>query len=369
MPVMDMRTPRPALEAEGRVDEEQGLPEVIVARNVPVLLYAKRSEVETEALQQLVALAESPLPVGYVAAMPDVHVGKGVTIGTVFASEKYVAPMAVGVDIVPFDGINKDTLSNTQLVKIQQLIKRRIPTGRDAHKMPLQGAEQTLDKISNKRAPSKYLEEMMSAPNIAKQLGTLGGGNHFLEVVYDETGRVWIMLHSGSRNIGNSTATHYDRLAKQDLLQRGIESPSHLNYLELESKEGQRYLQDMLWCQEYAWHNRSFMRDLMIDIVEDVTKASVALDESVNIHHNFCQCERCMYTDPKSGATVERDLYVTRKGATPAAKGQMGLIPGSMGTGSYVTMGRGQRAVLELLLSWGGPPHEPHCCQEKHLPG
>ena len=126
----------------------------------------------------------------------------------------------------------------------------------------------------------------------------------------------------------------------------------------------------MLWCQEYAWHNRSFMRDLMIDIVEDVTKASVALDESVNIHHNFCQCERCTYTvspfwpcrrlrafhnalttqraaeehqlhkdaclqDPKSGATVERDLYVTRKGATPAAKGQMGLIPGSMGDPSF----------------------------------
>ncbi|EIE20289.1 UPF0027-domain-containing protein [Coccomyxa subellipsoidea C-169] len=328
-------------------NEERGLPEIIETQNVPILLYAKRSEVESEAIQQLIALAESPLPVGYVAAMPDVHVGKGVTIGTVFASANYVAPMAVGVDIgcgmcaVPFDGINKDSLSKKQLRKMQELIKERVPTGFDMHKIPLHGAQETIDDISNKRAPSKFVEESMSAPKVLKQLGTLGGGNHFLEVVYDETGRVWIMLHSGSRNIGNITATHYDKMAKEGLQQRGITTPHNLNYLEIDSEEGQQYLQDMLWCQEYAWHNRSFMRDLMIDIVEDVTKGSVSLDESVNIHHNFCQCERCNYTDPRSGAKISADLYITRKGATPAAPGQMGLIPGSMGTGSYVTRGRG----------------------------
>ncbi|KAK9903997.1 hypothetical protein WJX75_002148 [Coccomyxa subellipsoidea] len=339
------------------VNEERGLPEIIETKNVPILLYAKRSEVEADAIKQLVALAESPLPVGYVAAMPDVHVGKGVTIGTVFASAKYVAPMAVGVDIgcgmcaVPFDGLYKDSLSKKELRKIQQLIKERIPTGFDMHKTPLQGAQETIQDISNKTAPSRYLEESMTAPKVLKQLGSLGGGNHFLEVVYDESGRVWIMLHSGSRNIGNITATHYDKLAKEELIQRGIQTPHNLNYLELESEEGQQYLQDMLWCQEYAWHNRSFMRDLMIDIVEDVTKGSVALDESVNIHHNFCQCERCNYTDPKTGAKVEADLYVTRKGATPAAPGQMGLIPGSMGTGSYVTRGRGNSG------SWSSCSH------------
>lgn len=329
------------------VNEKKALPVVIETKNVPVLLYAPRESVEPDAIKQLIHLAESPLPAGYVSAMPDVHLGKGVTIGTVFASENYTCPNAVGVDIgcgmcaVPVDGLHKDDVTREQLVRIQRLLKQRIPTGFDIHKTAMPKAKETLDDISHEHAPSRWLEEAAAQPRPALQLGTLGGGNHFLEVLHDETGRVWLMLHSGSRNIGNITAQNYDKIAQGQLAEQGIQVPGGLNYLRIDSTPGQQYLQDMAWCQGYAFQNRKFMLDLMVDSVNQVTGASPNLKDSVNIHHNYCQCERCQYTDPRTGEQVDKQLWVTRKGATSAQKGQYGVIPGSMGVGSFITKGKG----------------------------
>eukprot|EP01023_Acetabularia_acetabulum_P068500 TRINITY_DN9723_c0_g1_i13.p1 TRINITY_DN9723_c0_g1~~TRINITY_DN9723_c0_g1_i13.p1 ORF type:complete len:291 (-),score=48.62 TRINITY_DN9723_c0_g1_i13:1276-2148(-) len=168
-------------------------------------------------------------------------------------------------------------------------------------------------------------------------------GNHFLEIVYDEgEQQVWILLHSGSRNIGNITAELYDKKAKSILDKMGLRMPPGLNYMEIDSKEGREYLQDMQWCQKYAFQNRQAMLGIMSDVVNEVTGANPDMSRAVNIHHNYCSCERCQYTDPKTGQQVDRDLWVTRKGATSARPGQFGIIPGSMGVGSYIVKGKGQ---------------------------
>jgi len=255
----------------------------------------------------------------------------------------------VGVDIgcgmcaIPIAGLYKDDLKLKQKEKIQELIKRRIPTGFNQHKQPLRGAWEALDDISDQKPPSERLKAAMGQNiKIPNQLGTLGGGNHFLEIVNDEANRVWIMLHSGSRNVGNTTAQFYDGVAMRQLRRKGLRSYPGLNYLEIESEEGQQYLRDMEWCQAYAMNNRKFMRDIMIDVVNEVTGHSPDLDHSINIHHNYCNCERCQYTDPVTGEIVDKKLWVTRKGATSAQAGQYGIIPGSMGTGSYITKGKGE---------------------------
>eukprot|EP00210_Caulerpa_lentillifera_P001218 g1174.t1 len=329
--------------------DEMKLPIVLKTKGVPIKLYAYPSEVEREAIKQLISIAESGLAVGFVSAMPDVHLGKGVTIGSVFASEEFVCPNAVGVDIgcgmcaVPIKDLHKDDLTLTQLQKMQRAIKKRIPVGFNSHNTPLDGALEALDEISHIKIPTKRLEsEFRNRKKIANQLGTLGGGNHFLELVYDERGMVWIMLHSGSRNIGNTSASYHDQVAKKMLSRQGKRVPPGLNYLRIDSVEGQDYLKDMSWCQAYAMRNRQFMRDIMIDIVNEVTHHEPDLDHSVNIHHNFCQCERCTYTDPTTQQQVDKTLWVTRKGATSAQAGEFGIIPGSMGTGSYITKGKGE---------------------------
>uniref|UniRef100_A0A6U3ETS2 3'-phosphate/5'-hydroxy nucleic acid ligase n=1 Tax=Entomoneis paludosa TaxID=265537 RepID=A0A6U3ETS2_9STRA len=331
------------------------LPLIIPTKGVPIHLYTDINEVDPQALQQLRKLAESPLPVDYVSAMPDVHLGKGVTIGSVFASDKYVCPNAVGVDIgcgmaaIPIDGLYKDDLTNDQKNQIQQLLKERIPTGFESYQTPLAGTVKTLDKIVDQVEPTNVLKDILVKSDKAKnQLGTLGGGNHFLEVVYaEDTGQVWIMLHSGSRNIGNTIAQHYNKVAKDLLEKQGVSTHGleGLNYMPIESQEGQDYLKDMEWCQRYAFENRAAMKKTMLDVVREATGFDQSQDmrNAVNIHHNYCACEEC--------GPDGRKLWVTRKGATSAKLGEMGIIPGSMGTGSYITRGRGN------ALSWSSSSH------------
>lgn len=335
--------------ASNTSSSHQPLPQVIQTSGVPIHLYAH--EIEPQALAQVKLLAESPVPSDYVSVMPDAHLGKGVTIGTVFASSTYICPNAVGVDIgcgmaaIPIDGLYKDNLSEEQKVRIQQLLKERIPTGFSQHRTTLDGTKQVLDEITEIVEPTDYLKEQLLLPRVTDQLGTLGGGNHFLEVVYeDKNEQVWIMLHSGSRNIGNRTAQHYDKVAQSMLQRQGVDTKSlrGINYMPIESQEGQDYLKDMEWCQQYAFHNRKVMKNIMLEIMNQVTGHEADLEQAVNIHHNYCQCEDC------GGG---RMLYVTRKGATSARKGEMGIIPGSMGTGSYITRGKGN------LDSWNSSSH------------
>ena len=324
-------------------------PRIIETKGVPIYLYT--DDIEFEAIEQLRVLAESPVPVDYVSAMPGAHLGKGVTIGSVFASEKYVCPNAVGVDIgcgmaaVPIDGLYKNQLTNDQMNEIQRLIKEQIPTGFEQHRKTLEGTREVLTQITDEVEPTQYLKDQLLEPRVADQLGTLGGGNHFLEVVYEEgTEQVWIMLHSGSRNIGNRVATRYDQVAKSLLLSQGVDTQPlrGIHYMPIDSQEGQNYLRDMEWCQRYAFHNRQAMQNIIETIVERVTGKQANVAKGTNIHHNYCACEDC---------GDGRRLWITRKGATSAKAGEYGIIPGSMGTGSYITRGRGN------LLSWNSSSH------------
>lgn len=321
-------------------DKVDSFPNIIpVEGGVPIHLYT--DEIPVDCLEQLKLLARSPMPVDYVIAMPDVHLGAGVTIGTVFASDKYVCPLAVGVDIgcgmaaIPIEGLYKDDLTDRKKVEIQQLIKERIPTGFSQHRKSLEGSKAVLDEITGEFEPSEFLLGRLATPKVADQLGTLGGGNHFLEIVYQEdTEQVWVMLHSGSRNIGNASAQHHDRVGKYLLQKQGVDTKAlkGMHYMLMDSQEGQDYLQDMMWCQKYAFHNRRAMKEIMLDIVGQVTGKEADMEKAVNIHHNYCTCEDC------GGG---RKLWVTRKGATSAKAGELGIIPGSMGTGSYITRGLG----------------------------
>ncbi len=308
--------------------------EIIQTRGVPVHLFT--DQVEETAKRQLIDLAESGIVTGFVAAMPDVHFGMGATVGSVFASEHAVCPNAVGVDIgcgmaaVPVPGLSKDGFRLNQLEAIHSLIKARVPTGMESHPRPqvhpvLEDADRT-----------EWLSKQLSVKQ-ARQLGTLGGGNHFIEVLHDETGAIWIMLHSGSRNIGKVTAEHYNTVAKAQMAARGVKAPNaDLNHLLIDSPEGKAYLTDMSWCQRYAAANRGRMLERVAGVVEEVTGAKPDFARAINIHHNYCSHETVKMADGS-----ERKLWVTRKGATSAREGQLGLIPGSMGTGSFVVRGLG----------------------------
>lgn len=339
---------RAATLASTESTSDDDLPRIIRTNGAPIHLFAHT--IEPGALDQLKALAESPIPVDHVSAMPDCHVGQGVAIGTVFASRDYVCPNAVGVDIgcgmaaIPIEGLHKHHLKPDDLRRMQQMMKERIPTGFDQHRKTLAGTTAVIDQITQEGNPTSFLKSQLTLPRVTDQLGTLGGGNHFLEIVYETTeGQVWVMLHSGSRNIGNRVASHYNRVAKHRLEKSGVDTKAlkGLNYMPIESDDGQNYLRDMEWSQQYAYHNRRVMTEIVLDIVRRVTGKEADMAKAVNIHHNYCQCETC----------GGQKLYVTRKGATSARQGEMGIIPGSMGTGSYITRGKGN------LLGWNSSSH------------
>lgn len=324
-------------------EERQRYPiKVEVKGGVPIHLYTQ--DIDNDTRRQLENLARSPMPVGYVSAMPDVHLGKGATIGSVFASKEYVCPNAVGVDIgcgmcaVPLEGpVMRRDLSEKALLSIQRGLRSSIPTGFESHERSSSAMHASMQKLVAEHQPTKWLRETLAEKH-TRQLGTLGGGNHFVELVYDEAERVWMMLHSGSRNIGNVTAQHYDGVAAK---QCGGSRES-LAYLRINSREGQQYLTDMSFCQSYALENRRFMMEAFAHVLRRETRRDALWDKMVNIHHNYCECEQCRYYDKKSGSWKEDQLWVTRKGATSARQGQMGIIPGSMGTGSYIVRGRGE---------------------------
>ncbi|CAF0847944.1 unnamed protein product [Adineta steineri] len=313
------------------------LPLIISTSGVPIHLYTR--ELEPQALKQLIVLAESGIVKGFVAAMADVHVGVGATIGTVFASTTHVSPYAVGADIgcgmiaAPIHGLTLNKLKESWKKEIQQKIKIAIPTGHDAR---VKAHRKTENIIRNLGACTNYLKSQISDIT-KKQLGTLGSGNHFLEILYDENEQIWIMLHSGSRRIGKETCDYYHSIAGDQMSKHRLPIINELKYLEIDSSEGQNYLIDMRWCLNYAEQNRRIMLDELCSIIKSVTGFETDLKRMVNIHHNYCQQENVCFNNSQE----EEFVWVTRKGATSARKGQLGIIPGSMGTGSFIVEGLG----------------------------
>jgi tRNA-splicing ligase RtcB len=316
------------------------------AGGVPIKMWTRGVPVEDEAKRQLSNAARLPVVFPHIAAMPDVHVGIGATVGSVIPTLKAIIPAAVGVDIGCGMMACKTTLHANDLPDnlgpLRSAIERAVPhgggprsRGRDpgSWENPPGSVDQAWGTLAGEFDELCEIHPRLRNTNNRKHLGTLGTGNHFIEVCLDEEGFVWFMLHSGSRGVGNAIGTHFIALAKKDaeLHQRNLPDQD-LAYFE----EGARYFGDYVravgWAQRFAARNREVMMANLIATVRGViAKPFEAHVEAVNCHHNYVQKETHF------GAEV----FVTRKGAVSARRGQMGIIPGSMGARSYIVRGLG----------------------------
>lgn len=318
---------------------------------VPVLMWADPREVEPAALTQLRNIASLPWAVG-VRVMPDVHLGKGATVGSVIALRDAVSPAAVGVDIGCGMSAVRTSLVADQLPddlsRVRSAVEAAVPVGFNAH----DGAVRPDGVRDHRGKPLIRLgawEEFWSGfdalhPAVQRrrgramaQLGTLGGGNHFMEVCLetsgDDAGRVWLMLHSGSRNIGKELAERHIGIARGLAHNRGLVDADLSVFLD-GTPEMDAYLHDLWWAQEYARRNRAVILGLFQRAFLDAVGAPADFAEPISCHHNYVAREQY------DGIEV----VVTRKGAIRAGAGQLGIIPGSMGTGSYIVSGLGNEA-------------------------
>jgi tRNA-splicing ligase RtcB (3'-phosphate/5'-hydroxy nucleic acid ligase) len=291
------------------------------------------SIIEPEAWKQLANLATMPFIHSHVAVMPDAHAGKGSTVGTVIATRGAILPAAVGVDIgcgmtaleLPFN-IN---VLDGKLAALRSAIEAEIPVGHASNEKPHAAATAWW-----KSPPSGQVE--IDEDRALRQLGTLGGGNHFIEVCHDAEGTAWILLHSGSRHVGKTIADWHIHSAKDVMKRYFIDLPDpDLAYLVHGTHEFRDYMGDLDWAQHYAEKNRQIMLERVARVVCDVPGVcwSERTTKMINCHHNYATMENHF------GANV----YVTRKGAVSAREGQWGIIPGSMGTKSYIVQGKGNR--------------------------
>lgn len=301
------------------------------------------SIIEPNTLEQAIRTSKMPFIHAHLALMPDAHLGAGATVGSVIPTIGAIMPAAVGVDIgcgmIAVKTQFKKHDITGDLSKLRQSIERSIPlsVGRFNDKLT-ETAKQRVDYLESK-AKKDYAQ---FAGNWKLQLGTLGSGNHFIEVTIDEEDSVWLFLHSGSRGIGNKIATHHIKVAQQ-LCKRWfieLEDPD-LAYLVDNTPEFGEYIQDLNWAQEFALLNREETMDRLIKDFEHFVGSTITELERINCHHNFTQKER----------HYGKDVWLSRKGAIEASKGKLGLIPGSMGTASYVVEGKG------FAPSFNSSPH------------
>lgn len=310
---------------------------------VPIKIYT--NDIAPQAIDQLVNIANLPIVHHHVAAMPDVHVGIGATVGSVIPTINAVIPAAVGVDIGC--GMNAVKTSLTaddlpdNLYEIRRQIEKRVPVGFNRHgkcivnRSSINGLDKPLDEIVHKHpAIMKMLRNFNQT--WSRQIGTLGGGNHFIEICLDENNDVWIMLHSGSRGIGNVIGRYFINLAKKDMQRHQMHLPDiNLAYLSEGSDYFDNYVFAVDWAQEYAWKNRQEMMKLVVDALNASKLPEFKIDkQAINCHHNYISQE----------IHYGKKVFVTRKGAIRAGLGDLGIIPGSMGAKSYIVEGKGTPA-------------------------
>ena len=304
--------------------------------------------VEQEALAQVRNIASLPIVAGHIAIMPDVHVGKGATVGSVIPTRAAIIPAAVGVDIGCGMCALETTLTASDLPdnlgKLRSAIESLVPVGFESHAEPLHtGGEGRQGIELHRRAKAlrarfgaiRILDRVgkFDAPRVWKQLGTLGGGNHFIEVCLDERQGVWIMLHSGSRNVGKTIGETAIEMARKVAERSRRRLPDRdLAWLDEGSAEFDEYVEALLWAQEYAALNRDLMMfNVMKAVRGEFGREVGAREQAVNCHHNYAAVEEHF------GSKV----WITRKGAVSARSGELGIIPGSMGAKSYIVRGRG----------------------------
>jgi tRNA-splicing ligase RtcB len=306
---------------------------------------------------QVEHVAQLPFTFHHVALMPDGHIGYGCPIGTVFASKGYVVPNICGVDIgcgVAYCQTNVPVASfkNVQTKDKQNLIwamlsniTRNIPVGFNHHKFD---QEDWLPNPSMDELAPIVTQEYLSS---LKQLGTLGSGNHFIDLSSDKDGNLAIMLHSGSRNLGKKVCDHYNKLAKEmnELYFSSIPSEWQLSFLPMDSEEGASYLAEMDLCLIFAMKSRNLMMERSKNVVLNMLEkyagiTGVKITQEVNIHHNYAAMEH----------HFGENVLVHRKGATKAASNQLGIIPGSMASESYIIRGRGNKESFESCSHGAG---------------
>lgn len=311
---------------------------------MPIKMWTRGVPLEDEARQQLINIARLPFIHRWIAVMPDVHLGKGATVGSVVPTIGAIVPAAVGVDIGCGMIAARTTLTASDLpdnlAGIRSAIERAVPHGRTvgardkgAWATPPQAALDGWNTLQQDFTRIVEKHPKLARTNNLNHLGTLGTGNHFVEVCLDEEQRVWFMLHSGSRGVGNAIGTHFIELAKQDMRRWMINLPDQdLAYLPEGSDHFADYVFAVEWAQRFARTNRAIMMRHVVDAVRKVIdKPFDAEAEAVNCHHNYVNREH----------HFGKDVLVTRKGAVSARHGELGIIPGSMGAKSFIVRGLG----------------------------
>ncbi len=324
--------------------------EVIESEKGLIKAWTHGVQVEDQAKQQLRNLAAMPFLFKHLAAMPDVHWGMGATVGSVIATKGAIIPAAVGVDIGCGMMAQRTTLTASDLpdnlLGLRSAIEAAVPHGRtnnggpgdrgawgnvpEAHHERIAQQMEDLAAIAGKHQPIRQ-----AAARAPLHAGTLGTGNHFIEVCLDEEQRVWVMLHSGSRGIGNRIGTYFIELAKKDMQRWFINLPDQdLAYFPQGSDNFGEYCEAVTWAQGFARLNRELMMEAALKaLAGEVPKPFTCDCEAVNCHHNYVSWER-HFGEP---------VMVTRKGAVKAAEGDLGIIPGSMGAKSFIVRGKGNR--------------------------
>jgi len=317
---------------------------IISTEKKPIKLWLLDADKGT--LEQAQNLANHPCAFGHIALMPDSHVGYGMPIGGILATQNAIIPNAVGVDIGCGMCSLKTSLteiSRSSLISILLSIKSIIPRGKGWHK---HAQEDWLSANQQKELQGTIVE--MEYQNSLRQLGTLGGGNHFIEIQKGSDGYIWIMIHSGSRNLGKTVAEIYNHKAI-DLNQKynqAIPKKWQLDYLPLNSEASQIYLKEMQACVDFAFLNRKTMMKRVKEafLYHFAGRKQIFFSNFINIPHNYAALE----------THFGQEVWVHRKGATKASKGQAGIIPGSQGTKSYIVEGLGNAESFESCSHGAG---------------
>jgi len=322
-------------------------------------------EVEPAARAQLVNISRLPIVHHHVAAMPDVHLGIGATVGSVIPTKRAIIPAAVGVDIgcgmmATRLSLTGNELDETSLKKLFAQISRDVPVGfgqhseREARTHAAKGFQKGLNEILEKHAGIE--KRVGRNSSWVRQLGTLGGGNHFIEVCLDEANRVWAMLHSGSRGIGNAIGSYFIELAKKDAARNDLRLPdADLAYFPEGARHFDDYVEAVGWAQDYARANREEMMELVLDAMRRHLPSFAVTGAAVNCHHNYVEREE-HYGEP---------VWLTRKGAIRAGAGELGIIPGSMGARSYIVRGKGSAESFHSCAHGAGRRMSRNAAQKK----
>jgi tRNA-splicing ligase RtcB len=311
-----------------------------------VKMWVGSMEVEQAALVQIMNISQLPILAGHLAIMPDVHMGKGATVGSVIPTRSAIIPAAVGVDIgcgmvAAMTNLKAEDLPDS-LFSLRNQIERDVPVGFNEHAKGIpsvsgpyadvlrKNLNRTMDSFEHLALRAKL--GRADEKKIGRQVGTLGGGNHFIEWCLDSNGSVWAMLHSGSRGIGNQIGTVAIEMAKEQAAKRGYGLPDEdLAWLSEGTPEFDEYIEAMLWAQRYAQLNRDTMMNLVLAGMKLRIPHMKVIGDVINTHHNFCSLEE----------HFNEQMWITRKGAVSARLGELGIIPGSMGTKSYIVQGKG----------------------------